>query len=232
MAVFYVPPTLAADFDDFLNTDVPNQVGDYEVIHDWYERTKSGYEPKMIRGEIYPDSTKSRYENMDNQMNFRASVTSGIRKGDIIIQQDTGKIYLLDWEVALETNNAPSRALRCNFNLTIERDMPEEVDEDGYLMWEGGKKTIVDALPCNGYRYDGRPEFSTIRSTPGIAPNALSIVVVQWNTHTDDIRIGDRFVWGYETHVIVDIDLFGLSADKTSGVLRLLTRKEAGGAVD
>jgi len=231
MASFYVPPTLAADFDDFLNTDVPNQVGNFIVLSDWYDQFTEGYKPRIVRGEIYPDSTKSRYENTDNLMNFRASVSSGIKKGDIIIQEQTGTVFVLDWEVSLETNNAPSRALRCNTNLTIKRNVPEETDRYGYLIQEAGEKTIVESIPCNAYRYDGRPEFSAIVGTAGISANSITIVTVQYNKATDDIRIGDRFVWGYETYVVIDIDLFGLSRDGTSGTLRLLAKKEAGGGV-
>lgn len=228
---FYVPPTLAADFDKFLNTNVPNQVGDFELIPDWYSQFEPGYQRNIIRGEIYPDSTKSRYENTDNNMNFRASVTSGIKKGDMLIEQSTGTIYVLDWEVALETNNAPSRALRCNTNLTITRYMSEETDDRGFLLHEAGERTIVDHIPCNAFRYDGRPEFSAISGTPGITPNALTILTVQYNSQTDDIRTGDKFVWGYETYRIVDIDLFGLSRNGTSGTLRIQAKKEAGGTV-
>ena len=231
MATFYVPPTLAADFDNFLNTDVPEQVGDFELLTNWYNQFDDNYEPHIIRGEIYPDSTKSRYENTDNLMNFRASVTSGIKKGDMVIQHNSGKVFVLDWEISLETNNAPSRALRCNMNLTIKRRVPETVDEYGYLVEEAGERTIVDALPCNAYRYDGRPEFSSIVGTAGISANALTIVTAQYNPQTDDIRIDDKFVWGYETYVIVDIDLFGLSRDGTSGTLRMMAKKEAGGEV-
>jgi len=231
MAKFFVPPTLAADFDAFLNTDVPNQVGNFELLGNWYDQFAEGYQPNVIRGEIYPDSTKSRYENTDNLMNFRASTSSGIKKGDMVIQENSGKIFILDWEVSLETNNAPSRALRCNMNLTIKRHMPEITDESGYLVEEAGERTLVDSLPCNAYRYDGRPEFSSIVGTAGISANALTIVTCQYNKQTDDIRIDDRFVWGYETYTIVDIDLFGLSIDGKTGTLRLLAKKEAGGEV-
>jgi hypothetical protein len=109
--------------------------------------------------------------------------------------------------------------------------MPEITDESGYLVEEAGERTLVDSLPCNAYRYDGRPEFSSIVGTAGISANALTIVTCQYNKQTDDIRIDDRFVWGYETYTIVDIDLFGLSIDGKTGTLRLLAKKEAGGEV-
>ena len=112
---FYIPRTLAADFTEFLSNDIPNTVMNFQLLRDWYEQFEEGYEPKYIRGEIYPDATKSRYANTDNNMNFRADVNSGIGKGDMLIDPK-GMVYVLDWEVALQSNNAPSRALRCNMH--------------------------------------------------------------------------------------------------------------------
>lgn len=103
----------------------------FELLPDWFKRTEPDYEPHTIRMEIYPDSSKSRYTNTDNFMNVRAAVDSGIKKGDMIVAPD-GTTYLLDWAVALQSNNAPSRALRCNMLLSMMRYHEEETDADGY----------------------------------------------------------------------------------------------------
>ena len=203
---------------------------DFTLLHDWYEQFEEGYKPTIIRGELYPDSSKSRYENTDANTNFRASLTAGIRKGDYIIASNNNMIYLLDWEVHLETNNAPSRALRCNFYLTIQRYTDPTIDERGYEIEDsGGYKTIVDAIPCNAYRYDGRPEFSASSSTPGITPNAYTILNVQYNEQTKLIHVDDRFIWGDDTYEIVDVSRVGLSIDSTSGCLTLRCRRDTGG---
>lgn len=89
---------------------------------------------------------------------------------------ENGATYLLDWHVSLQSNNAPSRALRCNFTLTIKRWHQEETDADGYLVQDAGYDTIVDHMPVNGYRYEGRPEYSSVSDMPGITPNALTLV--------------------------------------------------------
>ncbi len=226
---FKVPRTLAADFDAFLNQDIPNTVMDFELIKDWYDRDEAGYEPVYIRGEIYPDSTKSRYENTDNNMNFRASVSSGIRQGDMIIEPD-GTIYILDWAVHLESNNAPSRAVRCNTRLTIKRFVEPEADEEGYRIYNtGGWQTIVDNLPVNAYRYDGRPEYSAVSGQPGVSPNALTIMTVQFNDHTKNIEVGDKYIWGKDEYLIVDIDYVDVNLNKDFGTLRIQSRKAAGG---
>ena len=228
MKRFYVPKTLAADFSEFLQNDIPNQVMDFELLHDWYAKEEEDYEAKYIRGEIYPDSTKSRYSDTDNNMNFRAAVDSGIQKGDMLIQPN-GEVFVLDWEIALESNNAPSRALRCNMNLEVTRYQPEEVDEDGMLVSEEGRKVIVSKIPANAYRYDGRPEYSAVSGTPGVTPNALTLMTVQLNEQTKNIRIDDEFIWGNEIYKIIDVNHVGVSLDGSHGTLTLQAKKASGG---
>ncbi len=226
---FFKPPTLQADFDRFLDGDLPNQVMDFELIPDWYARSEPDYEPKIIRGEFYPDSTKSRYENTDSAMNIRCSVTSGIKKGDMVIPSNTGIPYILDWEIHLESNNAPSRALRCNFYLTIKRYSKGKTDSRGIRTTAPGFETVVDALPVNGYRYDGRRQYSAASGTPGVTPNASTLVTVQYNDQTKNIHVNDEFQWGDETYQIVDVNRSGLNLEQTSGTLVLWCNEKAGG---
>lgn len=225
---FYVPTTLAADFTEFLNTDIPNTVMDFTLLPDWYDQFKEGYEARVIRGEIYPDSTKSRYSNTDNNLNFRADVNSGIKKGDMIVDPK-GMVYVLDWEVALQSNNAPSRAVRCNMFLTVERFFEDEVDDLGYLISERGYRPLFEKQPANAYRYDGRPEYSAVSGTPGVSPGALTILTVQYNDYTKNIRADDRFVWGNEVYEIVDVNRVGVNEINESGTLTLQAKKAAGG---
>jgi hypothetical protein len=227
---FRVPKTLAADFDKFLENDIPNTVMDLEVLSDWYTQFENGYEPRYIRGEVYPDSTKSRYENTDNIMNLRCSVSSGIKKGDMVIEPDN-EVYILDWNVHLQSNNAPSRMLRCNMMLNIERFEEAEVDDLGYVRpgSKSGNKIIVDRLPCNAYRYDGRPEDVTVSGTPGQTVNALTLFTVQYNNKTKNIRIDDKFTWGDEVYYIVDINRVGIDIFGSYGTLKLQAKKKPGG---
>lgn len=226
---FHVPRTLAADFDAFLSRDIPNTNMDFEILKNWYDRGVDGYEPVYIRGEIYPDSTKSRYENTDNNMNIRCSVSSGIRKGDMLVQPN-GEIFVLDWAVALQSNNAPSRALRCNMVLRIEEKRDEDVDEEGFVRHNGLPTvvTIVPDIPCNAYRYDGRPEYTAVSGTPGTIAGALTLMTVQYNEYTDKIRIGHSFVWGNEGYEIVDVDRVGLDPMRSCGTLKLQAKRKAG----
>lgn len=225
---FRVPRTLAADFDAFLNQDIPNTVMDFVVLKDWYDQFKEDYEEQTVRGEIYPDSTKSRYEDTDNNMNIRCSVSSGIRKGDMLIQPD-GTIFVLDWAVALQSNNAPSRAVRCNMRLTVKRYSDGEFDEDGYRLEKAGWENIVTDLPANAYRYDGRPEFSAVSGTPGVIPNALTLMTVQYNSQTKNIRVDDKFLWGTDVFEVIDVSYTGMDIEKQFGTLKIQAKKAAGG---
>lgn len=226
---FYVPKTLADDFREFLDNDIPGAVMDYTVLADWYDQFKEDYTPVVVRGEIYPDTTKSRYADTDNNLNIRCAVDSGIKKGDMVIASEDQTIYLLDWAIAPQPNNRASRALRCNFRLNIKRHMEDILDERGYLVQEATDLVVVDNLPVNGYRYDGRPEYSAHAGSPGVTPGALTIVSVQYNSQTKNIHIDDEFMWGDEVLVVIDLDRVSLDIDQEYGVLRLQCKKKAGG---
>lgn len=247
---FRVPRTLAADFDAFLAQDIPNTVMNFELVHNWYDREKKGYEPSYIRGEIYPDSTKSRYENTDNNMNIRCSLTSGIRKGDMVIEPDQS-IFILDWDGHRESNDIPSRAVRCNMTLLVYRFREAEVDDKGYIIDDNGElidengfvidpseinydndpiqEIIVEPIPCNAYRYDGRPEDVAVSGTPGSIVNALTLFTVQLNEQTNNIHVHDIFDWGNETYEVVDINRVGVDISGTYGTLKIQAKKKPGG---
>lgn len=240
---FMVPKTLAADFDAFLDNDIPNTVMDFELLHNWYDKFELGYEPTYIRGEIYPDSTKSRYENTDNNMNIRCSLTSGIQKGDIVIEPDE-TIFILDWDGHKESNNIPSRALRCNLFLTVYEWEGAETDDEGYIVDDEGyvvsnpsqsqnadnkQKIIVDNVPANAYRYDGRPEYVAVAGTPGTIAGVLTLMTVQYNNQTKNIKIGQYFDWQNSTYEIVDVNYVGIDIHSRYGTLKLQAKRAAGG---
>ena len=240
---FRVPKTLAADFDAFLDNDIPNTVMDFELLHNWYDKFEETYEPTYIRGELYPDATKSRYENTDNNMNIRCSLTSGIRKGDMVIEPDQ-TIYILDWNGHKESNNIPSRALRCNLYLEVYQYADAETDEEGYLISEDGfvlsgskyakernehKTTVCKSIPANAYRYDGRPEYVSVSGTPGTIAGVLTLMTVQYNEETKKIKIGDFFDWQNATYEIVDVNYVGVDITSTYGTINLRAKRAAGG---
>lgn len=220
---YYIPPSLPDDFEKFLENDLPNTVMDWKLYHNWYHPE----DMTIIRGIIYPASVKSRYENTDNQSNFRAGNSSGIRCGDILIDEN-GIYYLLDWKVDRQPNNRASRATECNIMLTVYRHVDETVDDMGMLVEEAHDEIIVDSLPSNISRSEYRIEYSILNTSPGMSPNTIAIVYVQVNEYTKQIRVGDEFDWNGESSVIVDIDPVDMDIDGQHGVLKLQARKLPG----
>ena len=106
-----------------------------------------------------------------------------------------------------------------------------EVDELGYVLpgSQEGYVHIVDRLPCNAYRYDGRPEDVTVSGTPGQTVNALTIFTAQYNEKTALIHVDDEFDWGNETYYIVDINRVGVNIFGEYGTLKFHARKKPGG---
>lgn len=203
---------------------------DFTLLHDWYEQFKEDYEPTVIRGEFYSDTAKSRYHNTDNNVNIRCDVASGIRKGDMVIASNNNDVYVLDWEVTLQSNNAPSRALRCNMNLDIQRYHQEITDNRGYLIEPEGYHKIVDNLPANAYFYDGRnASFYAASGQPGTTPEVVALITLQYNAQSANIRVGDEFMWGRDIFRITDISVAGLNRDGTSGCLVLQSMQKPGG---
>lgn len=205
-------------------------VMDFTLLPNWYDQFKENYVEHTIRGELYADSSKSRYSNTDNNMNIRCDVNSGIKKGDMLIASNNGDVFILDWEVALQHNNAPSRAVRCNFNLIVERYTQEQTDDLGYVIKPEGWTTIVDELPANAYFYDGRnASFYAANSNPGIAPEVNALITVQFNEQTKNLKIGDEFMWGNDKYIITDISYVGVNRAGTSGTLALQSLQKPGG---
>jgi hypothetical protein len=227
---FQIPRTLESDFDEFLKNDIPGAVSDMELLPDWYDQFEEGYKTNKIRIELYPDTAKSRYSNTDNNLNCRASVSSGIKKGDML-RDESGVIYLLDWEVAPQPNNRASRALRCNAVLSFTRHMAEETDDEGYLVTPEHDEVLVDSLPLNAYRFDGRPEYSVYSGTPGVSPAALTVLTVQYNDKTKLLRVDDEFIWGPDTYYIVDINYLGVNLLQGHGAMTVQAMKKSGGEV-
>jgi len=209
--------------------DIPGAVMSFVHLHNWYDQFEENYEPKSIRGEIYPDKTKSRYTNTDNYLNFRASYNSDIEAGDMIIDPNN-IIYILDWEVPPQPNNKMSRAIRCNAKFTFERKHTGIVtDKKGHIIDDSGIRIIAEDIPCNVYRYDGRPEFTVLVNTPGITPSALTLLSVQLNEKTRELQIGDEFTWNKDRYVIIDVSYAGADIYNDRGVLKLQVKSVAGG---
>ena len=238
---FYVPPHIQTDFMNYLDTDVPNANYTFEIVEDWTLRGGVGYTPQYLRAETYPINWKSNFGNADNTVNFKTDLRVPVNKGDIAVRSD-GQIRQLNWKVEKHVNDQSTQAQECNLLVTIERKVDETVDPaTGYVVVETDPitekpipfnpiQTIVSSHPCAAYQYDGRPYYDTNINAPGIAPDVLTMLQIQWNSGTANIRIGDEFDWFVDRYRISNLDYGGIDVDHEHGVLKIHAKKVAGGS--
>jgi len=162
--------------------------------------------------------------------NFRASRKSNIRKGDMVIRED-GVISLLTWKTINYPNCYASQTTECNVIISVMRDVPEEVNEDGFLVAHAYKKYIAKDLPCVHSEYAGRPDYLTSTGLPGVHADHLITVQMQWNDHTKNIRINDEFEMSCFTYRVTNISIAEVSIDQTYGVLTINAKRVAGGEI-
>lgn len=227
---FRPPPTIESDFRRLLNHDVPHVNFTFELVRDWFELNNEGYEPIYIRAQQTPIDWKSKIGNSDMSTNFKVTHDIPIHKGDMVIRED-GVVYLLNWNVQNHANNQATQSLECNTELVITRPTDDIVDAKGYLIEEGEEKVVVPQIPAVHAEYAGRPDFSSSQGQPGMHPDHLITVYMQWNSVTKGIHMDDKFVIGDYTYRVINISIAEVNIDKDYGVITLNAKRVAGGGV-
>ncbi len=197
--------------------------GTYELTHD--------YEPEYIRAQQTSIDWKSKIGNSDMSTNFKTDYTHEVLKGDYVIRED-GTLYMLNWNITLHANNQATQSTECNAVIDITREFPDETDEKGILINEGGRRPVAAGLPVNHTEYAGRPDYSGASMQAGMHPDHLITVTCQWNTTTRKIRLDDEFVLGDFTYRVMNISLAEVNIDKDYGILVLNAKRVAGGSVN
>lgn len=227
---FRPPPTIEDDFRRQLEHDVPHVNFTFELVHDWFDMTEPGYEPIYLRAQQTPIDWKSKIGNSDMSTNFKVTHDIPIYKGDIAIRED-GMIFMLNWTVQNHANNQATQSIECNATIEITREVDDELTADGYLLHEGGRSIIVPSMPIVHTEYAGRPDYSTTPGQPGLAPDHLITVHMQWNRYTKNISLNDEFVIGRFTYRVINISIAEVNIDKEYGVLVLNAKRVAGGVL-
>lgn len=219
-----MPPQLEADFDAFLMTDVPH-------VNWWFDRHTNWFSeetPVQIRGEIFPINWKSKYSGSDTASNFRVSQSTEIAKGDILIRED-GEVLMIIWNVENQVNNKKSQVQTCNLMARFERHQNAVVDKrTGKLITPEGMQTIVEDIPVIAYEVANKHEYAMSYNVPGIVPNHLGTVLIQYNDQTQNLIIGDEFMWHGNRFHIIDIGYGELDITGTTGMMTLTVEKMAG----
>lgn len=224
---FRPPPTIQDDFRRLLQHDVPHVNYTYELVRDWYDLGSETYTPIYIRAQQTPIDWKSKIGNSDMNTNFKTTHDIPIHKGDMVIRED-GVIFLLNWAIQNHANNQATQCAECNVYLEFTRHYDDATDDEGFLMEEGGRKIVVPSIPAIQVEYAGRPDFSKSDKIPGIAPDHLITVTMQYNPTTAKIFLDDQFEIGKFTYRVINISLVEVNIDREYGVLTLNAKRVAG----
>lgn len=200
-----------------------DQNGDYELTED--------YQPIYIRAQQTAIDWKSKIGNSDMSTNFKTDYTVPVQKGDYAIRED-GALYMLNWNITLHANNQATQSIECNAVVDITREFPDETDEKGFLIAEGGRRPIAKQLPISHSEYAGRPDYSGASMQAGMHPDHLISIYCQWNPITRKIRLDDELIIGDFTYRIINVSLAEVQIDRDYGVLTLNAKRVAGGAVN
>lgn len=100
------------------------------------------------------------------------------------------------------------------------------------MIQEAGNVIIANKIPCNSYRQDGRLEYTTNSEKPGLIPNTVTMLTVQYNEQTKNLRVNDIFIWHDSEYEIADIDYVGVNLNNTSGTLSIQAKKKVGGSIE
>ena len=229
---FRVPVTLDSDWKQNLLEDKKHVNYCFELLHDWYDQFDEEYEPEWVRAQQTPIDWKSKIGNSDASFNFKTTHDVMVRKGDMVRRED-GVISILNWDIQEHANNKATQVAKCNLLLTAKRRIPEELDPGTALMLTPEHdEIIVDKLPVIITEYAGRPDFTEYMNIPGITPDHLSTVSMQWNEQTKKLRIGDTFEIEQFSYRIVQLAYQELNIDKTAGVLLAYAKRVAGGEIN
>lgn len=195
-----------------------------------YELTED-YEPEYIRAQQTSIDWKSKIGNSDMSTNFKTDYTHEVEKGDYVVRED-GMLFMLNWNITLHANNQATQSTECNAVIDITREFPDETDEKGMLIMEGGRRPVAAGLPINHSEYAGRPDYSGASQQAGMHPDHLITVTCQWNPTTKNIRLDDEFILGNFTYRVINISLAEVKIDQDYGVLVLNAKRVAGGSVN
>lgn len=225
---FIIPPTILSDYTNYLYTEVPNVVYDFQLLSSWYDKFDETKEPVYLRVEFFPINWKSKVGNSDMNYNFYCNYDVPIKKGDMVIKLDDNSVHMLNWEIQKYINAQTTQAISCNYYVTITRDVKAKADMRGYIVEEAHEETIVDNLPAMFSEYAGRPDFMVSQNSPGVVSDMLSVCDVQVNPSTLNVRVGDKLVWGIFTYRVVSIDQTQIAIGRDHGIIRLYLRRVAG----
>lgn len=223
----FIVPDVAAAFDAYLATDIPNVNREYKITRDISVENFSWENCRSIRGFTTLINWKSSINNADMTYNFRTSLSEDIIRGDLLRDMNTGDIGMVTWNVDRVIDCKKTQVTSCNVRLKITREMPEVIDnETGYLISPKETKVLIDNFPAIFIEMYGRTDYDQATNTPGIFPDQSVDIRMQANPVTLGLQTGDRIIAHGIAHKVKVINRAQLTPDGQNGVIIVMCDRE------
>jgi hypothetical protein len=214
----YIPDYVQNNFDSVLEALGKDCILNY-----------SSATPTSLLAEITNLNFKNKTNNNDNNMQIRTSLSNPIEKGDYLKNTDDNKIYLITWTVTKEIDCYQTIGQICTNRISFKRWQSEEIDSTtGELIHPAQYMSVADNVDCS-IEKKGNFVFNTTISSPGIVPQAQMMILMQANSDTLSIQIGDEYLFRNNIgYVIQDVDYSQVSMND-DGILIVFADKREGG---
>jgi hypothetical protein len=225
---FRPPPALEADFRKLLEHDINHVNVSFTLIRDWYAPCGGDGASPVIRAQ----QTPARFFDPDAGDVFKATWDTPIRPGDIVIRED-GVLFMLTGAIRRNPNNQGARIVTLNAGLTFTRRQEIQTDERGFVPagaadTEDACMTVAADMPVRILEGAGRPEYHAVRDAPGVTPDFLTGIALQFNPQTSLIRVNDTFFIGQFGYRVLYVSLTETDIIRAHGVIKLYAGRIAG----
>lgn len=218
----YELPDVAKAFAKYIDTDIPNATGFFNICRDYTLAQDSWGSYPQVRAMTSVINWKSNVGGNDLVHNFRTKLDADLCRGDYVYDPRSGTVGLVTYYIDAMPDCKRTQVSTCNAKISLYRDVPEKLDPaTGMLVSEAGQETVTDAMPAFYSSMYGRFIYEIQNNTPGIMPDQRIEVRVQWNSQTRLAAPGDRFVLRGIEHRVMFITYDFLDYDEEHGFIVL-----------
>ena len=203
--LFYVPPTIQSNYDNYLATNVPGHT---------YNATLNG--EQTIRCAFHADGKAAGAKLL------RVSLKTPIRCGDILDIEGEGA-YLIP-EVTRQVDCYACEPLRLNARIpAITHKYPRKADSLGHVIQEAREMTICTDLLAHSAAQD-----SFQKQDMGTLVLGEPLFLLPLNEDTRAICRGDEFALDGDSYSIYQVNFDRCDPGRNHGIITLHCRRKAG----
>ena len=203
--LFYVPPTIQSNYDNYLATNIPGHT---------YNATLNG--EQAIRCAFHADGKAAGAKLL------RVSLKTPIRCGDILDIEGEGA-YLIP-EVTRQVDCYACEPLLLNARISaITCKYPRKADSLGRVIEEAGETAICEDLLAHSTAQD-----SFQKQDMGTLVLGEPLFLLPLNEDTRAIRRGDEFALDGDSYSIYQVNFDRCDPGRNHGIITLHCRRKAG----